>query len=400
MAKWTNSELVFLNQYTNSRPIDVYGRFAQEFGADSRTYDAVQKQLKKLRDDDEVFDTDEDDDDEILHFDEVSFNRRAPLELEEDGRDLLSRLQPQRLANRERVAENRMTMEVFVDDLVSVSDAYRHTMTNHRRHEDLTEGSSLVLLLSDTHCGKLTPYFNSDKFTERILSIPDELSKNGVIPSDLNEIVVVLAGDMIEGEDIYHTQAHHIEHAVIDQIQIAIRAFWRLLLNLKGTYNVPIRVETCPGNHGRVSRTANGKSNWDNVIYQTLGITSEAVADPDIIVNVNMSNFYTFPVKDKTGLIYHHGTKHTGTPSMKAKLAGWLHNKDFDFMMHGHWHQWEVGTQFGRPIIKNGSLCGEDDLSEQMAVFDPPRQGYLIIREGQSVNQFGFLEWENEELVK
>jgi hypothetical protein len=395
MAKWTNAELDFLDQYISQRPIDVYGRFAQEFGADSRSYDAVQKQLKKLRNDNELAPADSAIELDIV---EAPLTTREPLELDDSGQELLRRLQPQRLANRERAAENRMAADVFVDNLVSMSDAYRYRMSEQRTHDLQGEGSSLVILLSDTHCGKLTKYFNSDKFTERILSIPEKLSADGAVPADLQEIVVVLAGDMIEGEDIYHTQAHHIEHAVIDQVQIAVRAFWQLVLGLKDRYGVPIRVETCPGNHGRVSRTANGKSNWDNVIYQTLGITAEAVNDPNIVVNVNMENFYTFPVRDKSGLIYHHGTKHTGTPSMKAKLAGWLHNKDYDFMMHGHWHQWEVGTQFGRPIVKNGSLCGEDDLSEQMAVFDPPRQGYLVVRDGKSINQFGFLEWENVEL--
>jgi calcineurin-like phosphoesterase family protein len=310
----------------------------------------------------------------------------------------MRRLQPQRLANREKAAENRLSADVFVDELVALSDDYGQNVSAHSYSSTEGTGSSLVLLLSDTHCGKLTKYFNSDLFTERILSIPEKLAEDQSVPEDLDEIVVVLAGDMIEGEDIYHTQAHHIEHAVIDQVQIAIRTFWQLLVALKERFNVSIRVESCPGNHGRISRTANGKSNWDNVIYQTLGVTAEAVMDPDITVNVNMDNFHTFPVKDKTAMIYHHGTKHSGTPSMKAKLAGWLHNKEFDFMMHGHWHEWEVGTQFGRPIMKNGSLCGEDDLSEQMAVFDPPRQGFLVVRNGSPIQQFGFLQWENTEL--
>jgi hypothetical protein len=64
-------------------------------------------------------------------------------------------------------------------------------------------------------------------------------------------------------------------------------------------------------------------------------------------------------------------------------------------MCHGHWHAWAVDAQFGKIVMKNGSLPGEDDLSERMGVWEPPRQGWLLIKHGMPINQFGFFEWEN-----
>jgi hypothetical protein len=78
-----------------------------------------------------------------------------------------------------------------------------------------------LIALSDTHIGKWTNYFNKKVFLERIASITDKILEEITLPEDLTEIVVALVGDMLEGENIYETQAHHIEMPVIDQVKIA-----------------------------------------------------------------------------------------------------------------------------------------------------------------------------------
>lgn len=402
MAAWTQSELNFLRSKLNKKPIDVYGEFAQKFGSNARTYDAIQKQLKKLRDEvATVRDIDElpsvantpidlsglwNDDDDLLVPDCTSSSAS-------NNDELTRKFHSDRLANREQQARHRAELQTFVDDLVEMSRRL-NVRRDHRHFKG--DGASLLIVLSDTHCGKKTKYFDMQVFEQRIRSIPEKVRETIYVP-DLDEIVVLLVGDIIEGEDIYPTQAHHIDGPVIDQIQIASRTLWAMSVDLHNEFQVPVRFETCPGNHGRISKSADSKSNWDNVVYQTLGLIASSVDNPHIVVNVNMNDFHTFPVKDKVGLLFHHGTKHTGTPAMQIKIAGWLYTKRFDFMCHGHWHQWEVGTQFGKLIMKNGSLPGGDDLSERMGVYDPPRQGYMVVRNNMPINHVGYLEWENVE---
>ena len=153
MAQWTDNEVGFLQTYINLRPIEVYGRFAQEFGHDSRTYDAVQKQLKKLRDN-------EDFDEELVPIIDLSL---YPVPEEEDTEEdfitdyqrfVIDNINPSRLKNRERMAVARVTAEEFVDDIVEMSQGYEHRLIEHSYHEGA--GSTLVVLLSDTHCGKNT----------------------------------------------------------------------------------------------------------------------------------------------------------------------------------------------------------------------------------------------------
>ena len=115
--------------------------------------------------------------------------------------------------------------------------------------------------------------------------------------------------------------------------------------------------------------------------------------DDKIIMNCNFETFKTFKVKDKTGMANHHGVKHTGTSNMREKVAGWIAGKQFDFMVHGHWHEWHVGNWLGRFIMGNGCMCGPDDLAEQMGKEDTARQGYFFVTPNEPIWGFGFIEW-------
>ena len=92
-------------------------------------------------------------------------------------------------------------------------------------------------------------------------------------------------------------------------------------------------------------------------------------------------------------MLYHHGVKHMGTPAMQLKVAGWFMNKQFDFMLHGHWHEWHVGNWIGKIVVGNGCMCGADELSERIAKEDKARQGFFYVTPGQPLGGFSFVEW-------
>ena len=50
MTYWTNQEIESLSQSLNLSTKDAYLQFCNEFGSSQRTYDSVQKKIKKLRD--------------------------------------------------------------------------------------------------------------------------------------------------------------------------------------------------------------------------------------------------------------------------------------------------------------------------------------------------------------
>ena len=280
----------------------------------------------------------------------------------------------------------------FLSSLENVSKKYK-TRDDDSQYNIMSNSSeSLGLLISDTHIGKVTKYFDTKIVSDRILSITD-LLEPVLAYRNIQEIVLILAGDLVDGEDIYAHQSHSLAIPVIDQAKVATELLWTLINDIHSTYNINVRVETCPGNHGRMSKTANPKTNWDNVTYQMLGLVAGMYKNTDIVVNAKFDTFNTFMIQDKLIMACHEGPKHLGTAAMQMRAAGWLQKEAWDLLAFGHWHNWSVENLFGKPCICNGSLLGMDDLAERCGWIQPPRQGWFHVVNNVPLNEFGFLQW-------
>jgi len=373
MKHWTDQEIEILSQCLELSTKEAYLEFCNYFGSSQRTYDSLQKKIKKLRD---AYSNEPDEDDFDLNI-EVMLNP-GTLHLHPD------------LAQKKK--ENKENAKLWLEGLIDLAQTEYTTITH--RIPPQTSGTSLCLVLSDLHFGKHTKWFDMEEANRRLLTIPDELKDKTDRLNDLDEIVVILAGDLVEGEDIYPTQNNHIECSAIEQVKGCAESTWKMILKLRNHFpDTILRIETVPGNHGRVSKTANEKTNWDNVVYMIISMIAKKHNDDKIIMNCNFDTFRTFMVKDKVGLANHHGVKHTGTSNMREKVAGWITGKQFDFMVHGHWHEWHVGNWLGRFVMGNGCMCGPDDLAEQMGKEDTARQGYFFVTPEKPIWGFSFVDW-------
>lgn len=379
MAKnWTVGEIKFLEENIHFSPIDVFSEYVLTYGAE-RSYDSIQKKLKQVKETWLALEHENDDGyedhDELLEINEnpsyVNFNT------------ILA--EPNTEERKVKKAEAKAWLEGLLEEYAD----YKPTTTQTVQTSNKT---SLCLVLSDLHFGKQTESFNLAVAKERVLDFVVQAHQNA--KPELDEIVLILAGDIVEGEDIFPTQNGKLECSALKQAQSATAAIWESIILAEKLFKIPVRVETVPGNHGRTSKTANVKSNWDNVVYFSLGLLAKQHNQPDkIVVNVNPEKFHLIKVKDKVGLITHYGVKHTGTPAMVAKIAGWANKKKFDFLVHGHWHEWHVGNWLGKLIVSNGCICGSDDFSEEIAKEDNARQAYFFITEGRPIWGFSFIEW-------
>lgn len=258
---------------------------------------------------------------------------------------------------------------------------------------------SLVLSLSDWHFGKKTENFNLEIAKNRISCLPAKLLEQKIIANlrkekQIDEIVLLDMGDNVEGEDIFSTQNGKIESPVIHQYIHVVESKIQLMKDLESIFQCQVREECVPGNHGRMSKTANEESNWDNVVYQTMYKIIELSNNKNIKINLNFKNFKKINIKGHIGLINHQGVKHQGTPAMQIKTGGWIITKDIEFTCSGHNHQYSNEFFLGHPVLKNGSLCGGDDLSEQMGKAEPPRQGFFLVEKNKPISVFGFIQWD------
>lgn len=370
MRLWTQEELTLLYENMALPTKNIFATYCDSFGY-ARSYDSIQKKVKALRD----FNLEEEEEEEV-----VPAIQTIPPAI------LLSQI----TAERKKIVKQEA--QWWLEQVVEMGRNLPLFPTNNHI---MDKGTSLCIAISDTHIGKHTNYFNVEVGRQRILSVPSKVCQ--VIGPDkvntIDEVVVVLLGDLVEGEDIYQTQAHHLECSAIEQVQIASEALWQMILQFRDLFGCTVRVETVPGNHGRTSKSANEKTNWDNIIHHILHMMSKMNDDNSIIFNCNFNTFRIFPVRDKIGMAYHHGVKHTGTPAMRERVAGWSASKHFDFMVHGHWHEWHVGNWLSKVVVSNGCLCGPDDLAEKIAKEDTARQAFFLVTTGQPIHSFSCIEW-------
>jgi predicted phosphodiesterase len=356
MAVWLKEEIDFLRDNLDLSPTEIWDLYKKRFN--NRSYDSIQKKVRKLKE---------------------AFSRS-------DDTSNQSYLQNREIPSEVR-AENEKGVREWLEDIAKLTKNKKFKVAKPVQ----SDASSLVIVLSDLHVGKSTEWFNLDVAKTRLLSMPRQIA-NGLPDHDIDEVVVALVGDLVEGEDIYPNQPWGVDAPAINQLKACSYGIWDMLVETSRMFDCPVRVVSVPGNHGRTSKTADGETNWDNAVLFCLSLMADG-SDEDISICTNQNLFLRFQVKDKVGLLYHHGVKHTGTPAMREKVAGWKSGYGMDFLLHGHWHEWKIGTWIDVTIVSNGCLCGPDDLADKMAKPNTARQGYFLVTPGKPLSNFGFIEW-------
>jgi hypothetical protein len=251
----------------------------------------------------------------------------------------------------------------------------------------------LTIVLSDLHVGKVTDDYNHDVALERLRSIPEQLSAKGMEADGVfvDRLRILLLGDLIEGEDIFPYQNATNQLSALEQSEFCIIGLTTLARKLLSQYpKARISVHSVRGNHGRLSKRAHPESNWDNIIARDLreklskdGIEVEYLAEKiSMIVKIDGKKYACL----------HKAERHAATNALTARVLRRLRYYKADVLLGAHWHCGHRYRMDGEVIyIVNGSLCGPDEYSEQLGLFDPPRQLFFISQDGEVKHDW--LKW-------
>jgi predicted phosphodiesterase len=263
-----------------------------------------------------------------------------------------------------------------------------------------TGGEVLVIVLSDLHYGSKTFNFLGETLydmntTEEMLNQVVDKAISKAPKKDYSAIVYLLAGDMVDGEEIFPTHQSEIDAAAIDQVAGLTKALWRILI--KSSKLFPKVYALCVrGNHGRMSRSASERSNWDNALYQQLYIMAGSLSNSNIDVHVAYGEYMNFIINGWRGHMRHQGVPHDGTAAMRAKLGSWKEMHDYDFMVFGHFHRCGRLGYNGLSIYRNGQLKVGGAFGERLALRDPPEQIVFGISEDRQETFWTVLDWNVE----
>lgn len=258
-----------------------------------------------------------------------------------------------------------------------------------------------MLHISDTQIGKITPTYNTQVAEERLLLLAEktiEIIKLRRNMAKIDELVLFLGGDIVEGEEIFAGQSFLIDSDVFEQAvrsapAILVKVILRLLDEIQ-----TVRVRCVPGNHGRNARGQGSKStNWDNVCYAVTKLAVEA-SRPDLKERLDFkepTDWYVVHNIFDWGILCVHGDQikggFGGFPWYGAakKIWGWIDSipANFDYILMGHFHTYASVVLNHRILLANGTsedsntyaqeqLAASGYPCQRLAFFDP-RHGLI-----------------------
>lgn len=267
------------------------------------------------------------------------------------------------------------SVQARIDNLPSVDWAFTSSPAKE----------AAVILLSDHHFGKLVIddkkriLYNSQIARFRIGELlPQRIIKlltHNLQPTEIDEVHVLLLGDIVDGHGIYPGQELKQDvHNFIDQAADATACIWNLIKNVRGCgQDWPVYVRGVRGNHGRQHKYAIVENNFDYLVLQQLKLIAQ-YEDPGVDVDFGPEEYYNHEIKGWNIHLRHEAPEQPETPARKAKFAGWKDIHDYDMMVYGHKHHPANTSYQEAPLFMNASPIEIDDLAERMATKSRPSQ--------------------------
>ena len=257
-----------------------------------------------------------------------------------------------------------------------------------------------VMVLSDLHFGKLVELEGEVKFDKRIAEerfksiTASMLHLNASYMSNhkMDELVILLLGDIVDGEIIYEGQVYNQDMSLLDQVSLAARLIKKELIDPVSQLFNRVRIVSVPGNHGEIRNQAgvhmmHPRTNFDTVVALMLQMGCQDLKNVEF--EIATTNLHTTMIRGWKFLLAHNLPSATSS-GFRKKYGGYFERFRFDVSVHGHWHTPEWTYFNTKPIVQNGSLPGTDDYAVELAFNTVPLQVMFTVSDKRPVA----LRWE------
>jgi len=262
------------------------------------------------------------------------------------------------------------------------------------------KGDSLILHLTDLHAGKIVKdqegklIYNEEIFRTRMdilcgqtLKLLDKNISKGVA---IKDVVILLTGDLANGEGIYATQAFEQEIAPPRQVMLVVDVISKLITSLL-IRKLSVRVYGIRGNHGRTGKDTDVASNWDLMIYMILDFWSKFILkNSNLQIKYAETEYMTFDIRGHKYMIRHICPEQVDSPAGRVKINEWARQYNVEGIVYGHYHHAGIFDCDNVRVFRGGSTVGGDSLSDSMAKHAEPIQLVWGVNE-QRVSTFIYL---------
>lgn len=246
-------------------------------------------------------------------------------------------------------------------------------------------GDEHTLLFSDLQYGELVTLeqtgglaeYNSGVAGERVAELVQQVIAKQQ-RDRVKRLNIIANGDLVEGHNIYPSQAYHLDQDVVHQAVRGGALFASAVLEL-GKHYPEIVVDGLIGNHGRFSKESPVMSNMDYMFLKY----AEALLGKQKHIRMRVHETW-FALIERFGVRYlvAHGDdmalSYEGADKYQRRwrdLVG-----DFEYVFTGHHHQHSVFSGSSWTAIVNGSVVGPSEYSlKSMALGGRPMQTFMTI---------------------
>jgi len=263
-------------------------------------------------------------------------------------------------------------------------------------------GDSLCIHLTDFHAGKVVKnqegeiIYNEEIFRNRINRLCEQILKlldNNISKGvPIREAVLLLNGDLCNGENIYLTQAFEQEKAPPAQVMLVVDVLTKLIVALLKR-NLPVKIFGIRGNHGRSAKDTDVASNWDLMVYEILDFWSKLVLkNPKLQIKFAETEHIVFDIRGHKFMMRHIAPEQCDSPAGRVKFNAWARQFGVEGIIYGHYHHVAISDCDSVRIIRGGSPVGGDSLSDSMAKHSEPIQILFGVNESRICSFMYFVD--------
>lgn len=241
-------------------------------------------------------------------------------------------------------------------------------------HSTDSSSSTLFLPHSDAHIGAVVEsrhgvdYYSADEARDSIEEYFDRGISAAKNRGDVEDVVVNINGDCLDGEGVYPGQRHEQEDNLRDQLRKAGNIYIEQLTKLAEEFQ-HVSVYCVPGNHGDISKRST--TNADMMLYDFVE-TAVAYSQYENI-HIEKAGAGGFLNANIRGWNFHlrHGQdylEHVGTSSGIRRALNWLSQYDFDVGIRSHYHSVKYEPVADEtPVVMTGSPAPPSTFAESKA---------------------------------
>lgn len=306
-----------------------------------------------------------------------------------------NRLEPSRVKTFDKAQNTKDVHDALTEIEKDVKEALANTDPVVSEYERTPGKSTLVLPHSDSHVGAVVQgredvsFYSADEAEEVIVEYFDRGIQAARDRGGVEDVVVVLNGDHLDGEGVYPGQRHEQEDNLRNQQRKAGRTYIEQLLKLSEEFE-NVWVYAVPGNHGNIDQEST--TNADNMLYDFI----EAGLDYSSAENINFelagpAGYVNFEVRGWDYFCRHGNNflQHVGTSSGIRRAQDWWMKHQFDLAIRSHYHTvlYEtIGDEI--PIVMTGSPSPPSTFAESRGAAGGRCGVYWFATENKKIDGF------------